>query len=205
MAAVPSIKGSIFGRGVEDLLKLVQRGEISRDEVARKLAPGDSAYLDAPIATTGWYDVQAYGRILELLREIEGDGSNEYLRERGAQSAEALLNSGLHQQMEYLSRTQVARARSKEERYRAFGRDLRLLVSMHGTILNFGTQTAKPDPDYADRYILEISEADPYPEPLCWTTDGFINRMARKHDAADLWYWERPSPHLLLFRMTRPA
>ena len=205
MDQVPSIKGSIFGRGVEDLRKLVDRGGISRSELERRLGPSDAAYLDMPIAATAWYDVRAYGRILELLREIEGNGSNRYLRERGAQSAEVLLDSGLHQQMEYLNRTQVARASTKEERYLAFGRDLRLLVSLHRSLLNFGAQTAKPDPDYTDRYIIEITGAEPYPEALCWTTDGFINRMAQQHDAPELWHWERPRPDLLVFRMTRPA
>lgn len=205
MATVPSIKGSIFGRGVEDLLKLVAEGEISREELDRKLAPADTVYLDQPITATGWYDVQAYGRILDLLREIAGHGTDAYLRDRGAESAEALLEGGLHQQLEYLDRTQVAAASTPKERYHAFGRDLRLLTSLHGMLLNFGAQTAKPDPDNDDRYILEISGAEPYPEALCWTTDGFINRMAKQHDNPDLWRWERPSPERLVFRMTRPA
>jgi hypothetical protein len=205
MATVPSIKGSIFGRGVEDLLKLVAQGEISRADLERKLEPGDSAYLDEPIVATGWYDVQVYGRVLDLLREIVGCGSNTYLRDRGARSAETLLKAGLHQQLEYLSRTQLAAASTPEDRYRAFGRDLKLLVSMHRALLNFGEQISKPDPDFDDRYILEISGAEPYPEALCWTTDGFINRMAQQHHTPDLWRWERPTPERLLFRMTRPA
>src|SRR5512138_3651215 len=56
-APVPSIKGSIFGRAVQDLLKLVTEGQISRAELEAKLAPGDAAYLDRSIQAAGWYDV----------------------------------------------------------------------------------------------------------------------------------------------------
>jgi hypothetical protein len=205
MSDVPSIKGSIFGRGVEDLLKLVADEQISRAELERRLEPGDLVHLDEPISPFGWYDVQTYGRILDLLREIAGAGSNLYLQERGARSAEALINAGVYQQMEYLTRTKLASAIGDKERFEAFGRDLKLLVSMHGNILNFGKQISRVDPEYGDRYLLEISEAEAYPEPLCWTTEGLINRMAKQHDMPNLWEWNRPQPDLVVFRMLRPA
>jgi hypothetical protein len=203
MPVQPSIKGSVFVRAVEDLLKLVSAGTVSRDELARKLPPGDVALLNQPITPSSWYDVTAYGRLLELLKEIEGNGSNEYLRERGARSAEVLRQAGLYQQMEYLTRTQMAQQTDARGRYLAFGRDLRLLTTMHGSILNFGRQLVKDDPEHADRYVMEYVDVAPYPEALCWTTDGFVNRMARQHGMADLWRWERPSPDFILYRMTR--
>lgn len=204
MAGVPSIKGSIFLRGVEDLRKLLSKGQLSQAELESRLEPGDLVHLREPVHVSSWYAVATYGRILEVLREVEGQGSDEYLRRRGAGSAEALLEAGMYQQLEYLSRTQVAEASGAEERFRAFGRDLKLLVSLHATLLNFGVQTAKPDPEHADRYRLEISQADPYPEPLIWTTDGFINRMATQHRSRNLWTWSRPRQDLIVFRMTRP-
>lgn len=203
MADVPSIKGSIFLRGVEDLRKLLSDGRLSQTELEARLEPGDLVHLREPVHMSSWYAVASYGRILEVLKEVEGAGSNEYLRRRGTESAEALLEAGMYQQLEYLSRTQVAEARGAEERFRAFGRDLKLLVSLHGTLLNFGVQTAKADPEHPDRYLLEIAQADPYPEPLIWTTDGFINRMARQHRNRDLWTWSRPRRDLVVFRMTR--
>lgn len=204
MSQVPSIKGSIFARGVEDLGKLVSDGRLSREEVARRLEPGEDAHLGEAVLPTAWYDVRTYGRILDLLRDVEGNGDNRYLVERGARSAELLLSAGLYQQLEYLDRTRVAAATSPEERYRAFGLDLRLLTSLHRTIVNFGTQTARPDPLSDDRYVIEIADVAVYPEPLCWTTDGFINRLAEQHHEDSLWVWSRPQPDLIVFRMTRP-
>lgn len=203
MPAVASIKGSIFSRAVEDLRKLVTEGEVSRDELERRLRPSDLAYLDQPLQLSGWYDVKAYGRMLELLRDVAGGGKNEYLRARGVESAEALLEAGLYQQMEYLDRTKLAAATDPEERFKAFGRDLKLLISMFKSILSFSVPTVKVDPDHPSRYLIEISEAEDYPEALAWTTDGFINRMAQQHGTADLWTWRRPRRYLLVFHMTR--
>ena len=105
--------------------------------------------------------------------------------------------------MEYLKRLQLGKAADAKGRYEAFGRDLRLLVTITPSILNFGHQQVKNDPEYADRYMLETSDATAYPEVLCWTTQGFNNRMAAAHDSPDLWLWERPRLDLVRFRMTR--
>lgn len=203
MATVPSIKGSIFSRSVEDLRKLLSEDRLSRDELEARLEKDDLAYLDEPVRVSSWYDVAAYGRILELLKAVVGGGRDDYLRARGAQSAQALLEGGLYQQMEYLERTGVAAAKGPEDRFRAFGRDLALLSSLHRAILNFGTQTAKLDPEHPDRYVLEITEADPYPDGLVLTTEGFVNRMAVQHDHPDLWVSSRPRRDLIVMRMTR--
>lgn len=197
----PSIKGSIFALAIQDLLKLVESGQVSRDELERNLEPGDARYLSEPIGVSGWYDVRAYGRVLELLRDLEGNGENEYLRQRGARSAQTLLERGLYQQLEYLDRMQIKAANDPDARFRAFGRDLKLLLSMQ--LHNFGTRSVEVDPDHPHRYIIEFGDAEAYPEALCWTTDGFINAMAKQHDAVDLWYWERPRPDLVRFKMKR--
>lgn len=203
MSDVPSIKGRIFARGAEDLRKLITDGRISWREVERRLPAGDIEILRQRMNAGGWYDVQVYGRLLELLKEVEGGGRNEYLRKRGAGSAEALIQAGIYPQMEYLNRTQAAKEGDPESRFQAFGRDLRLLTSLHASILNFGVQTPVVDPDTPHRYMLEITEASPMPESLCWTTDGFMNRMSSQHEMTDLWRWERPSRDRVLYRMTR--
>jgi hypothetical protein len=148
-----------------------------------------------------WYDIRTYTRVMELLRDVAGEGKIEYLLGRGAASAEALLYSGRYQQFEYLKRTQMQAKSDAHERYLAFGRDLRLLLSLNDQLLNFGRASVKPDPDYDDRWLLETAEAEPYPEVLCWTTQGFNNRMAQEHGSRELWYWERPQKDIVHFRM----
>jgi len=200
-----SIKGSIFGRAVEDLQKLVSDGEITRASLESRLGPEGTELVDASILATSWYDVGIYGVMLEVLRDVVGNGSDAYLYRRGAESAEVLLEKGIYQQMDYLSRTQVASAADADERFRAFGRDLNLLVSLHEAIMNFGRQTASLDPDHSDRYMIELDDAGECPDTLCCTTTGFMNRMSREHGEGDLWEWSRPRRDLVVFRMTRAA
>jgi hypothetical protein len=203
MPLVPSIKGSVFSGHAEQVLKLVSAGEISRDELSRRLEPGDIAILENPIHATQWYDIRVYERIVLLRRDVGGDESNACLQRYGAASAERLLEAGLYQQLDYLRRTQVAARQEAEARFLAFGRDLRLLVSLHSTVLNFSRVAVKVDPEWDDRYVIEHSDASAYPEVLCWTTQGFFNRMAAEHGDADLWFWERPSPDRVEYRMNR--
>jgi len=203
MPSQPSIKGSVFTRAVEDILKLVSAGALARGELRRWLHPTDVALLDQPVISSSWYDVQVYGRLLELLRDVEGAGRNEYLRERGARSAELLRKAGQYQQMEYLNRTQAAQQTDPRARVLAFGRDLRLITTMFGSLLNFGRLQVKDDPEHVDRYVMEYVDVAPYPEGLCWTTDGFVNRISKPREQPDLWGWERPVPDLIVFRMTR--
>jgi hypothetical protein len=137
------------------------------------------------------------------LKEVEGDGEDEYLRQRGARSAELLLEAGFYQQMEYLNRTQAAQQKDPEARFQAFGRDLRLLITVHGSLINFGRSAVKVDPHFPDRYVLGYEDVAAYPLALCWTTDGFVNRMAKQHGQPDLWDWTRPDRESLCFRMKR--
>jgi hypothetical protein len=205
MPSQPSIKGSVFAGVVEDVCKLVRRGGISVDELTRWLKPGDVDLLEQEIRLSEWYDVTIYTRMNELLRDVEGGGSNEYLRQRGGLTARRLLDSGLYQQLEYLQRTELARAKEERARFEAFGRDLRLLTTLSGSILSFSRWTSKPDPDEAGRYVIEVSEATDVPEVLCWRSDGLINEMATQHGEPDLWRWGRVTNDLVVFRMVRPV
>jgi hypothetical protein len=201
--SVPSIKGSAFAFVVEKVLKLVSDGAIARSELTRRLPTGSLAFLDHPILVIDWYDIRIYAGLMELLRDVAGGGKNDYLMRHGSEAAERLLQKGLYQQMEYLKRMALGKETDPQARYQAFGRDLRLLVTLGPSILNFGHQQVKDDPEHADRYVLEISDASAYPEVLCWTTQGFNNRMAAAHDSPDLWRWERPRLDLIRYRMTR--
>ena len=201
MPTIPSIKGSVFSGHFDFFSKIVESGEISIEELENHLTPKDLALFDEPIEVTAWYDIRSYTRILELLRDVAGGGSNDFLVERGAASAERLLYSGLYAQFEYLKRTQMQAASTPRDRYLAFGRDLRLLITLNDSVLNFSSGGVEEDPEHAERWMLVTSDAAAYPEVLCWTTQGFNNRMAQEHGCPELWYWERPQHDLIRFRM----
>jgi hypothetical protein len=205
MAVPPSIKGRIFGVAVEDANKLLASGELVRAELPRWLQPDDLPFLTKTIGAADWYDVACYARFLVLLRDVEGYGSNDYLKGRGKQTADRLLDAGLYSQMEYLSRAQVGRETDPEKRSAAFGRDLKLLTTLSASILSFTQWSSKPDPSNPGRYVIEVTGAEAYPEALGHTSEGFLNGMAHRHGGADLWKWSRARPDLILFKMVRAA
>jgi hypothetical protein len=203
MTDTPSIKGSVFAGVVEEVKKLLASGELGKTDAARWLQSEDLLLLDQTISVSNWYAIGSYTRMNELLREVVGGGSNEYLRDCGRQTARRLLEAGLYAQLEYLQRAEVSRVTEEQARFEAFGRDLRLLSTISGSILSFSRWTPKPEEDER-RYRIEVSEARDFPEVLCWRSDGFVNEMARRHTDGDLWGWERPSLDVVVFRMLRP-
>jgi len=203
MPSVPSIKGSALLGLFEDIKKFLAKGSVSRVEIERWLKPEDVALLEQEALVSDWYDIRMYVRMSELLRDVVGSGRNEYLKQRGRQSARRLIEAGLYQQMEYLHNTRLQETSGAQARFEAFGRDLRLLTTLSASILNFSKWEAKPDPDHDDRYVIHISEAKDYPEVLCWSAEGFLNEMAVEHGEPDLWRWDRPAADLVLFRMSR--
>lgn len=203
MARVPSIKGSVFGGVVEAVKKLLAEGEVSREQTGRWLEQGDLVLLDAAISVAGWYDVRIFSRMSELLRDVAGGGSNEYLRRLGRESARRLRDAGLYSQIEYLQNTRTSKETERRARFEALGRDLARLTTLSGSIYNFGKWSVVIDPQHPLRYVIVVSDAAAFSDVICWRAEGFINQMASYRDHLDLWTWRRVRPDLVHFSMTR--
>jgi hypothetical protein len=203
MPTLPAIKGSVFAGLVEDIQKLLAAKRVKREELGRWLQPKDLAVLDNAVLAHEWYDIRVYARMSELLRDVEGGGRNEYLVRRGQRNAKRLLDAGLYSQLEYLQKASFGRESDPKSRIEAFGRDLGRITTISASILNFGKWTPKPDPRNPKRWIMEVTQAREFPEALVWASSGFSNELARVHNSADLWTWERPEPDRIVFRMTR--
>src|SRR5262245_33790298 len=170
MAKIPSIKGSIVANHAEVLQKFLAKANVPASVLARRFEPGDLELLAGPIEAIRWYDIRLYERLLEFLRDYDGEGSNQYLIEAGRRSAENLIRAGIHQKPGYTPRTQHKERIDAAERSAAFGRDLRLLSSITGSILNFSEVTVLQDPEHRLRWMLQRADARHFPEVLCWTT-----------------------------------
>lgn len=199
----PSIKGTVIASLVEDVLKLIDAGEVSRRELEARVAPEDLAALDEPTIPSKWYDIELYRRLSELLRDVAGGGRNEYLRQQAFDRGQKLMEAGLYQQMEYAGRSQLAHETDPEARFKAYGRDLRLFVTLSASLLNFSSWSVTPDPDHADRYRIEVRDAAAFPDVLGWGCEGLIDSMATAQGLPGLWRWERAAPDLVVFRMLR--
>jgi hypothetical protein len=206
VTTAPSIKGRFFEHAAIDVRALFASGDLARDRIARWLGPADQAAVRAEVDANGWYDIRLYARLLAFLRDIEGGGSDDYLRARGSRNAERVLAAGLYSQLEYLNHTQADHEIDPGRRLRALGRDLKVLSTISASIFNFTRWNPVVDPDHPDRYRIEVSDAGAFPDEAGFTSEGFMNRSHRCGPGSalpDLWRFERASHHLVLFRMTR--
>ena len=206
MPALPSIKGSVFAGVVEDVRKLLASGS-SRDEseLSRWLKPKDLECLESPIQMHEWYDIRIYTHMSELLRDVEGRGSNSYLVRRGANNAKRLLDAGLYSAARvHARRRSFGRESDPKERFeRASAATSRRITGMSASILNFGRWQVKPDPEQEAPLDHGDEPGREYPEVLVWASSGFSNELARMHNSPDLWVWSRPEPDRIMFTMTR--
>lgn len=204
-ASSPSIKGAGISSLIEDLAKMRDDGRLPRELLEERLGPEERALLDRPVGLAAWYDVQTYRRLAELLCEVEGR-REDLLRERGAAAARRLAAAGLYQQIERVKHIREDGLDDRET-FQAYGRNLRLIATLSGSLLNFSRFEVSVDPEHADRYCIEVHEAEAMPEVLAWTTEGFINAMAEM-SAPDApgpsWKLERGGGRVR-FRMTRPV
>lgn len=200
MTATPSIKGSAFSNIAESVLNLGSAGRICRDELAKSLLPGKLDVIEGRIDPTGWHDILFHVRLHEVLEAVAGARA---VQEAGENSAERLLEGGLYQQLSYLSRTRFSQVRDPARRLDAFASDLRLIVSLSGAIFNFSSWRVKPDPDWSDRCLIEVTDAGPFREIHLTSIAAFISRVSPARRASgNLRRWERGESSRLLFRMT---
>jgi len=203
----PAIKGTLFSAVVADLNRLVEQGRISPEKLESRLEPSDIALLDEKISAAGWYDLFAYHRMVELLSESEGGGRTSYWFERGVRAARRLVEAGIYHQMDYLGRTMVRGEIDPTARFNAFAKDMRLLLSIHSSMLNFGDWRCVVDPDHADRYRVEIREVAGIPDGIFLAAAGMFNGMSEvsRSKRAAYWEFERIGSDFVVLRMTGPV
>lgn len=165
--AVPSIKGSAMQAVVDDLQALKQAGRISDDALAARLDAAALRLLDEKIAAARWYPVDAYGRLLDLLRDLEGGSQpREYLRQRGQRAAQRLIDSGVYRQFD-----------ASEKRWgEAVGR---VMITLAPLMYNFSRWSIVTRDDRRG-FRIEVSEAGPLPESSVPVLEGFIETMVNR-------------------------
>lgn len=203
----PAIKGTLFSAVVADLNKLVEEGRISSEMLESSLEPRDIALMDEKINAAGWYDIHAYHRLVGLLCQVEGGGRESYWYERGVRAARRLVKAGIYLQMDYLGRTMARGEIDPTARFNAFAKDMRLLLSLHASMLNFGEWSCIVDPDRGDRYRVEIRGVAGIPDGIFLAAAGMFNGMSEisRSKSNRLWELERISPDFVVLRMTRPV
>jgi hypothetical protein len=203
----PAIKGTLFAAVVEDLKQLSDSGAVSHAMLEAELSVDDLALLDEKVNASGWYCIHAYHRMVGLLCRVEGGGLDDYWHQRGMRAADRLVDAGIYQQMDYLGRTLAASEKDPDARFRALAKDMRLLLSIHSSVLNFGDWKNVVDPDHGDRYRVEIRNVAGIPDGIFRAATGTFERLSKLTNSPKTHSWEfaRLAPDFVVIRMTSAA
>lgn len=196
---VPSIKGSALTTVVEDLQRLRDAGRLDPERLETRLEPEDLALLDTKIQPALWYPIGPYGRLTEVLLEIEGRGDPRYLVTRGARAAERLWAAGVYVQLQHgEERARAARDRGDP----VSERDARLITSLSGAIYNFTRWAYRAEGHR--RAVIEVTEAAALPDVATHPIRGFLEyTVSRLRGIETTVQIERPRPDTVRFRFER--
>ena len=194
-----AIKGLAIASLVEDVRQRIRSGDLPESEIGKRLAPEDLAVLDEALDPFGWYPIACYERLTEALRAWTPGADEAWLRERGAAAARRLLERGLYQQLDALR--QGRRAWTPE----TYLSRVRLIATLHGSLLSFSKWSVERDPDHERRVRIVIAEAGDFPEVLRHVTEGFMNACVDAAGGAHGWRSERIARDRIVIRMDADA
>jgi hypothetical protein len=164
----PSIKGTAFISAVTDLQELVQSGRLRREQLELRLRPEDVEIIDSKILPGDWYPIESYGRVLELLGEVDGGGASYHIR-RGRRTAERLLKSGIYRQLD-----RAVEQRAEKDRASLIG----IMLTVGRTLYNFGSWEILRDQSSERVLRFELRQMAALPENARITIQGFVEWAA---------------------------
>lgn len=170
VADAPSLKGVLMGKLVEDAKALFERNARDRERLEAGLTSETLVLLESKVELARWYPVERYTELTELLWREEGANQIEYLHRRGEDAMKRMMEKGLYQQLEFMTRREhLNRTRVPRE---LIIRAVRLVGSLSGTLRNFGKDSWEWHPKHPNHMIHHIREASHFPEVMRIVNDG---------------------------------
>jgi hypothetical protein len=171
---------------VRRLLAHRESGKLADDVIEARLERDDQEMLDQRIATTLWYPIDSYDRIMLLLREVEGGMGDEWWIQFGEEHAEELL---LFRPVQVMLRGA-----------RGFGSRAGIaLIKLSTLYFNFGTWSF--DGEGLESFTAKVQDATPMSDPCRLIVLGFIRYLVRKFVGHDVTIVsERPSKDVIIYR-----
>lgn len=186
------IRGTAFRTARAEVLALVASGRLSMEDLHARLEPSEISLLDAQASPRTWYPVGAYDRLVQVLVDLEGGGSNEYLVERGRRSIDSLTALALQARIESASRSQ-----GSEDCW--WLRPGPALVALPSAIYSDSNWTLVPGEE-PGRFTIEVTEAGEVPESLRFSLQGVLECLASRLIGAEIQVTsQRPLPDKLVF------
>jgi hypothetical protein len=183
------VKGSAIESVVADVLRLVEEGRLSRDALEVRLRAEDLEMLEHKVVPALWYPLGTYGRLMELLFEVEGRRSTEYLVERGRRAADRIRAMGLYAQL--------------KGDWSTWGSRVGTILATLGPAMYKDTQwriQLEPPGESGLRFRLEVDCPAEFPDVCRHPTQGFVAYLAQLYAGSPVRVRsERISPERMLF------
>ena len=184
-----SIKGVALQSVTEDVQRLRREGRIRDIDLRTWLKPEDEELLDEVTSPSLWYPIASYGRMLELLCHVEGDGQESYLIARGVRAAERMMQASAYRHV-------------LQSADRWGDRAGEMMIQIAGSFYDF-TRWSLHREEGGQRYRLQVEDAGDFPDAARWTAQGFVQvlfaRMGRRPVTVRS---RRPSPDRIVYEVT---
>jgi hypothetical protein len=185
-----SIKGVAFQSVAEDIHRLRSQGRIREEELEARLKPGDVAHLDEMVIPSLWYPIDVYGRCLDLLCSVEGQGRTTYLVTRGIKAAERMMAVGAYRH--FLAAADRWGHRAGQA-----------MVQLASAMYNFMDWVIRHD-ESADISTIEVRGAADFPDPARYTAQGFVEVLFSRIEGAPVEVvTRRPRPDFVTYEIQR--
>jgi len=189
--AEPRVKGSLVLGAVLAVRKRMRTGQISEEQLEKRLSPEAIELLDDTIRVASWYPMRQMAELLDLDWEIGADRAPEYQRNSGRNTADHFAKTGLYQQVDFAKRNRSA------ETLDDVLRQSRLVCTLTSTLYDF--VSARAEIEDGKRLHIRFENAGDFPEALRYSTEGFLNEMTQRKKR--LWTSQRPEPDLIVFTL----
>ncbi|HSJ98864.1 MAG TPA: hypothetical protein VLC53_17445 [Myxococcota bacterium] len=184
------VKGTAIESVVADVNRLLEERRLSREALEARLPAADLQLLESKIVPALWYPYGSYGRLMELLFEVEGRRSTEYLIERGRRAADRVRATGLYAQL--------------KGNWSNWGDRVGTILATLGPAMYKDTSWRIEIQGVAERAVtfrLEVDCPAEFPDVCRWPTQGFIGYIASMYagDNKVRMTSERVSPERMVF------
>lgn len=165
----PSIKGIVIAAVAEHVLRLVEMGKITREQLEARLERQDLELLAAKIQPALWYSIYSYERLNQLMVDAEaGDDLEGYLRRNGHIMSRRLQKLGLYAQLKPSEEGEKGSPGALSE----WG--VKRTLSLWHAMVDFSRFTCRLESDDPPVFRIDVDEAEHYISLLRVANAGFL-------------------------------
>ena len=151
----PSIKGIVIAAVAEHVVRLVEKGKITREQLEARLEEEELELLEVKIQPALWYSIYSFERLQQLMADVEDGGDlHGYLRRNGHIMAKRLQKLGLYAQLKPAGGGEKASAGGLSE----WG--IKRTLSLWQAMVNFSRWRCQVESDDPPVFRIDVYEAE---------------------------------------------